>query len=105
MIRPKCNRNVKIYVSQIIHSAIRFSKNNFRKIGYSANIQKIYKNDIIITILIAVVKVYKRLLEAKLTPLMESTLDESQSGFRQGRNTKHYIFKPNTVINKMIIRR
>ena len=53
-----------------------------------------------ITLLSVVLKVYERILEKRLRRIIESQLDESQSGFRKGRSTHDHIFTLKQLIEK-----
>ena len=47
-----------------------------------------------INLLNTIVKVYEQIISNKLVPILENSLEESQSGFRSGRNVQDHIFTP-----------
>lgn len=55
-----------------------------------------------ITLLSTAIKTYERILERRLSTVTESTLSESQSGFRKGRSIQDHIFTIRQVIHKTL---
>ena len=53
-----------------------------------------------ITLLSVVSKVYERILEKRLKRILDSQLEEAQSGFRKGRSTHDHIFTLKQLIEK-----
>lgn len=56
-----------------------------------------------ITLLSTAVKTYERILERRISKVIEPTLSESQSGFRKGRSIQDHIFSIKQIINKALL--
>lgn len=56
-----------------------------------------------ITLLSTALKTYERILEKRLTEIVESTLGETQSGFRKGRSIQDHIFTVKQIIDKTLL--
>ena len=46
------------------------------------------------------VKVYKQIINNKLVPILENSLEQSQSGFRSGRSVQDHIFNLQQIAEK-----
>src|SRR5699024_4747353 len=55
-----------------------------------------------ITLLSTAMKIYEKVIDKKMRPIIENTLEESQSGFRKGRTIQDHIFTVEQVVEKVV---